>query len=147
MPPADLQIILTVIVWGYPLALTVYLLLRRFTGDQIALIAVLNNFTPYYFLPLIVLIPIAVYLNTLPAMALHIGLLFIGAFQFIPRYLPHAPTTDSTQPQLTVVTFNVSSTNRAHHLVEQWLRDTKPDIVLLQEVFSVESRIPPEKPE
>ncbi len=125
-----IQLPLLLLLWAYALALCGYLLLRL-TLSQWWAVAFLNNFAPYYFLPLLLAVPLAVPHKRLRL--LMISLAGVAALWFLPRALPDVPARAAPEQTLTVVAFNVWGGNDQLGTVVDWLRETDADIVFLQE--------------
>ncbi len=123
---------LTILAALYSLALALYLILRTAFGDGLWWLAFLNNFAPFYFLPLIVLLTLALLLRV-RRMAFLLPFALIGLIWFGPYYLPRSAPAP-TGSTLCVLTFNVWGDNRHLPEVEAWLRDMGADLVLMQEV-------------
>jgi vancomycin resistance protein VanJ len=118
---------------GYALALAIYLLLRLLIGDDFWALAAVNNLAPYYFLPLLVALPLSLLLRARHALLLTVPLAAVGLVWFGPYFLPQAPPiTDA--PLLRIVTFNVWGDNLRLDDVEGWLRAAAADLVLMQEI-------------
>ena len=120
----------------YILMLSTYIILRLLFGDAVWIMASLNNFAPYYFLPLLLTIPVAMLLRTPRLTGLKLILLAVGVIWFMPRYIPNNITRAAPQTETTVkvVTFNVPTRHQQYDQVANWLREVDADIVLLQEV-------------
>lgn len=121
----------------YALALLAYLVLRLAVGDRWWWLAFLHNFAPFYFAPLLILLPAALLLRDRASALRMLPLLAIGALWFGPLWLPD--NTDSAAAahsagRLEVVSFNVLYNNSRLDAVAAWLRAADADIVLLQEV-------------
>ncbi len=121
----------------YGLGLLVYLLLRLALRDSLWWLALLNNFTPYYFLPLLVLIPLLVILRA-RAMALRLlPLLLVGLLMYGPRWLPRTPAP-ADGDTLKLVTFNVLILTDEFSTQSAWLQSTGADLILLQEAGNLD---------
>jgi vancomycin resistance protein VanJ len=124
----------------YALGLATHLALRSIFGDARWWLEFTNIFTPWYFMPVIVLLPLAVITRARRAALVMTLAGIVGALWIAPYYLPKVQATPTTQAlSLRVVTFNTWGGNT--HFVENgygaigdWLRDVDADIVLLQEV-------------
>lgn len=131
-----------VIVWLaglYTVLLLAYLLLRGLVGDAWWWLAFLHNFAPYYFLPLVVLLPPAILLRLRGSAARLAVLLVIGVALYGGRWLPGGTALAAADGEpLRVVTFNVLPINPDFERIAAWLRTTDADVILLQE-------LPPEK--
>ena len=87
----------------------------------------------WYFLPLIVLFPLALLTRAKRGMLLMLPLVLIGTLWFGRYFLPKA-TAQPEEGGLSVITFNVWGGNPQLASVEAWLREQNADVVLLQEV-------------
>lgn len=131
---------MTTLLWGYVVGLGIYLLFRLMLGDGLWWLAWLNNFAPYYFLPLFIAIPLGVVLRLQRLQVVTIVLLTIGVIWLLPRFVngswlnPIANNDSSSQAALKIVTFNVWGGNAQLDRVSAWLRESDADIILLQEV-------------
>jgi vancomycin resistance protein VanJ len=117
---------------SYGFGLILFTVLAQLLGERPWWFALLRNFAPYYFLPLIGLIPLAFLGRARRAAALllsagAVGLGWFGAY-FIPKYPPEI------ERDLRVVTLNVGDFNTSLEEVALWLQQTGADIVLLQEL-------------
>ena len=92
-----------------------------------------NNFAPFVFLPLFVLVPVTLAMRRRLLLILMSPLAIVGVFWFGPYYLPKEKSKLISRP-LSVVTFNVSRCNRNMNEVERWLRLTDAQLVMLQEL-------------
>lgn len=126
----------------YTLALLAYLTLRLTAGDRWWWLAFLHNFAPYYFAPLLVLLPCALLLRDRTSASRLLLLLAVGALWFGPLWLPD--NTDSaaahSADRLEVVSFNILYNNPRLDDVAAWLRAADADIALLQEVAPASRR-------
>lgn len=122
-------------VSGYLLALIVYLLLRWVAGDRWWWLAFLNNFTPYYFAPLPVLLPLALLLR-LPRAALRtLPLIVLAALLYGPEWMPNNLSAAAVEGvPLKVITFNILPINPDIDAAVEWIRGEGADLVLLQEL-------------
>lgn len=127
---------LSVACWGYTASLTAYLILRWINRESFWFLGLLGNFVPYYFLPLVLLTPLA-YIQRNRWLFVSTSLLMgFGVLWFLPRYIPNnlghpVIGADST---LKVVTFNVWGDNPRQTEAIAWLQKTDADIVMLQEI-------------
>ncbi|MBE0689150.1 MAG: hypothetical protein IH587_03395, partial [Anaerolineae bacterium] len=88
-----------------PLVL-VYWLLRWFAGDRWWWLAFLNNFAAWYFLPLVVLLPLALLARSRRGLLLLLPVTVLAVVVLVPYYVPSA-RAEAADPALRVVTFNV----------------------------------------
>jgi vancomycin resistance protein VanJ len=117
----------------YLVGLAGYLLLRLIFGDQFWWLALLNNFVPFYFLPLFLLLPLVLILRAKRTTAFTLIFSVIGLAWFGPRFLPKIQAAPEGET-LRLVTFNVWGNNPQLSQVETWIRGTNADVILLQEV-------------
>lgn len=127
------RISVTLLSWVYALIMGLFLVLRFVVGDRFWLIGGVSNFTFYCFLPLIPLILLAIparakwgLITTIPIFL--VGVLMFGSY-FLPKY-PNAPVGAT----LKIVTFNVYNSNQSLTEMVTWLRETKADFVVMQEL-------------
>jgi endonuclease/exonuclease/phosphatase (EEP) superfamily protein YafD len=127
-----IQRILIVVAGVYALGLGAFLASRELLAGE-WWFALLINFTPLYFLPLLVLIPLTLYWRARVVNVLLVALLVYAVILFGRYYLPKqvAPSAESTL--VTLTTFNMSDRNEEPGVVPNWLREQDADIVLLQE--------------
>lgn len=140
--PATLPVVqwirrlLALTLWLYAIGLSSYLLLRLLLQDAFWLLAWASNFAPFYFLPLVLALPIGILLRAKRLSSANLILLLIGAVWFVPKYLPDNLFAGSPDynTSLKVVTFNIwGNNNRLDDLIA-WLQESEADLVLLQEV-------------
>lgn len=124
---------------AYGLALLVYLLLRAALGDSLWWLAFLHNFTPYYFAPLLGVIPLLFVAGTKKMAFRLLPLLLIGALLYGPLWLPRSIVAAEDDHTLKVVTFNVLILTENFDTMEAWLRTTGADVVLLQETGGLDT--------
>src|SRR5262249_38837680 len=91
-----------------------------------------HNAAPYYFLPLVILFPLALLLRMLRLAGWMVVLAVIGILWFAPLFLPK---TLPALPEnyLTLITFNVFPDNKHPKEIERWLLVKNADVVMLQE--------------
>lgn len=119
------------LMWLYLICLVVYLLLHFLAAGRWWWLALLDNFIPWYFIPLLLVIPLGRFVNSPAIATAGFLLLLVGAGWFGTRWLPK-----STQPgsaSLRVITFNLYPYNQRLHDVAAWLLQEDADLVLLQE--------------
>lgn len=127
----------------YALALLAYLALRLAAGDRWWWLAFLHNFAPYYFAPLLLLLPAALLLRDRASALRLLPLLAVGALWFGPLWLPDNADSAAAAygaDRLEVVSFNILYNNPRLDDAAAWLRETNADIVVLQEVVPASRR-------
>jgi vancomycin resistance protein VanJ len=117
----------------YIIGIVALALLRVLTGDAFWWATLLYNFVPYYFLPVLVLLPLALAARWRPVIGWMlvlgiIGLIWCGSM-FIPRTQPPA-----VGRPFSLVSFNIFPGNTQLADAEAWLLDRDADVILLQEV-------------
>ena len=132
-----LRAFVSLLTGGYALALLLFLILRLVFNDSFWWLALLANFTPFYFLPFALLLPLALLFRAKRGVLLMLPLTLIGAIWFGRLYLPKAeaqPTAQADVPTLRVMSFNIWGDNPNLLQVEDWLREMQADVALTQEV-------------
>lgn len=119
---------------AYALGLLIFLLLRLVLGDGLWWLALLGNFTPWYFAALVVLLPLALLSRAKRPALMLLPLAVLGLIWFGRLYLPKAQADAGDAPTLHVISFNVWGDNQNLTDVEDWLREMQADVVLTQEV-------------
>jgi endonuclease/exonuclease/phosphatase (EEP) superfamily protein YafD len=123
-----------VICWIYLGLLFLWLGFNIFANEQFTLIALINYLAVYLFLPLFILLIIAIacrnwYLGIGFLVGLLVFLLLWGA-QFTPRI----SRISTGQPTLTVMTYNVLAWHNYIDPILDTIKFENPDILLLQEL-------------
>ena len=117
----------------YVLALIAHLILRAVVGDEVWWVALLNNLTPYFFLPLILIFVFAILFRWRRMIFLSVILLVTGGLLYLPRFLPRSvEPMDGTA--IRVLTYNIFPDNRQLTDDIGWIRTQEADIILLQEI-------------
>jgi vancomycin resistance protein VanJ len=134
--------IVVLLTAAYALALIVYLVLRFALRDTLWWLAFLHNFAPYYFAPLLALIPLLFIVKARGTAVRLLPLLLIGLLLFGPRWLPK-PVVNAAgdTPSIKLVTFNVLVLTEDYERIIAWLRATDADVILLQEVDDAETPV------
>jgi len=135
-PNRALRWLRRILVFGintYSVGLVNYLVLRLFLGDRHWWLALLHNFTLFYFVPLLVLLPLAFMLRARRTLLVALVLAVIGLGRVGPRFIPKAQVAPDGLG-LRVLTFNMWDRNPRRDDVIAWLRQTDADLVLLQEI-------------
>jgi endonuclease/exonuclease/phosphatase (EEP) superfamily protein YafD len=109
-----------------------YLLLRIVFGDGFWWLALLNALAHLWFLPLVILFPLAILIDGRTAFRL-MPLVLVAGLWFGP-YFRSKSVPEATGPTLRVVTFNVWGDNPRMAEVDTWIRESGADVVLLQEI-------------
>jgi endonuclease/exonuclease/phosphatase (EEP) superfamily protein YafD len=131
--------VLSLLSGVYALALVIYLALRLLAGDGWWWLAFLHNFTIWYFVPLLPLLPLALLAGAHRAALRLLPLLVIGLVWYAPYWLTPALHPPGGIPALTVATFNVLPHERPLEPVADWLLGTDADLILLQELSESQS--------
>lgn len=138
VPPPRLgdliRLLFTLIVGLYLAALACYLILRLLFGDRFWWLSLLNTFSYLLFLPLLILLPVALLFGMRRSALRLIPLAFVGGLWFAPYYLPKSLPAPDGQT-LRVLTFNVWGRNRSMEAAMEWINNSRADVVLLQEVI------------
>lgn len=118
-------------VYGLPLALLV--ILRRATGDRLPLVAALNSFAIYCFLPVIALLALGVITRSKRGLLLTVPLTFVGAALFAGYFVPIRPAPPAGD-SFRVATFNLYRRQNDLTPTVEWLNSANVDVALLQGV-------------
>jgi endonuclease/exonuclease/phosphatase (EEP) superfamily protein YafD len=123
------------ITWFYTSLIVLWFILHGWLGDAVWWMALLNVFTPYLFLPLVLLLPVALFcrwrplrVSVLPPVI--VFLLLYGVL-FLPALMPSS-ADDGTV--LTAMSFNVWGFSRSPTTARAIVNGDVPDIVALQEL-------------
>lgn len=130
--------VLAFVAGFYGLALVVYLALRLALADSLWWLAFLHTFTPYYFAPLPVLIPLLLVAGARRMAVRLLPLALIGLLLYGPLWLPRSIAADTRGQSIKVVTFNIMVLTHQFDRMADWLRATDADVILLQEVGGLE---------
>jgi vancomycin resistance protein VanJ len=99
------RVLLIGVTGSYALGLALFLVLRILFGDRFWWLSLLNSFALLGFLPLFILLPLALLSKARPIFILNVALALIGVLWFGPYYLPKAHAAPSGLA-LRIVTFN-----------------------------------------
>ncbi|MFN8447211.1 MAG: endonuclease/exonuclease/phosphatase family protein [Anaerolineae bacterium] len=128
-----LRRLLTAAACAYAIGLLAFLLSSRFMGDQ-WWYALLTNFLPVYFVPLVVLLPLMIVWRARATILLLIPVVLYAAVVFGRYYFPPPNAAAPNGDSVSVTTFNVSQYNRQKPAIIDWLRAQHADLVFLQEI-------------
>jgi endonuclease/exonuclease/phosphatase family metal-dependent hydrolase len=123
----------------YALAMVVYLVLRLVFGDGFWWLSLLNSFAHLLFMPLVPLLALVALVRSRIAALRLLPLAVIGGLWFGPYLLPKSQAAQ-TGASLRVLTFNVWGNNHNLRPIEDWIRESQADVVLLQEVSPAYAR-------
>ncbi|MCA9892190.1 MAG: endonuclease/exonuclease/phosphatase family protein [Anaerolineae bacterium] len=132
--PSLLQRLLTLLFGLYLLFLLAYVIMRPIFGDQLWWLNMLHNGAPFYFLPLVIILPLALLMRAKRLAGVALLLAIVGGIWLVPRFLPAAPPDAPYGTEFDLISFNVYPYNETMEDVIDWLRVQDADIVLLQEV-------------
>ena len=117
----------------------VYLPLSFLLGDRFWLLAFINNYRIYLFLPLVLIIPFGLVMRRIWIIIPSVILAIIGIILVAPYFIPKS-LAPAAGPMLSVVTFDVSAANTDLSAIKDWLLQTNADVILLQEVNTFQIR-------
>ncbi len=119
----------------YLLSMALYLLLRFTIQDRIWIISQLNSFALLLFIPLPIVLLMALLARSRRAVAYALPVLIIALLWFGPRFLPkNLPIPSANTPKLRVISSNISHFNIAPERVPALAASQNPDVIFLQEV-------------
>ncbi|HSH20987.1 MAG TPA: endonuclease/exonuclease/phosphatase family protein, partial [Candidatus Caenarcaniphilales bacterium] len=118
----------------YCAALVALSLVHLVAPQRSGLLAITQVFAPHLFLPLVLLVPLAIARGTTAARVAIVAAAVIGVVRFAPGMvsLPPAPT-EAAEP-VAVLTWNLAAGQAAGHLLIERLLASEADVVGLQEV-------------
>lgn len=136
MPMSSRTLRLSILGWSYLLSLLLWLSLRLLFFDRFWWLALLNTFAPYLFLPLVILLPLALwYRRRTLFFGMILGcLLFVLLFQPRLNFFSKAVSINPADSVLKVMSFNLLWSNQDYAKIAQLLRQTKPDLLGVQEL-------------
>lgn len=114
-----------------------YLLLRMLFGGAWWWLAFLNTFALWLFMPLLVMIPLALLLRGKYSAALSLLLAIAGLWKFAP--VAHTPQSNAPH-DLRVMSFNVWKDNEHIGEAVDWILAQDADILILQEFIDEHNR-------
>ena len=123
------------LAWIYIILFFLWILLRFLLFDSLWVLALINTVALYLFVPLIILLPFALFSKR---WSLVFGLcfplgLFIGLYSSF--FLPSLPTPVSQNSQtIKVMTFNMLRSNTDYNSIIKMVAENSPDIIGLQEI-------------
>jgi vancomycin resistance protein VanJ len=129
--------------WAYMILFYIWLFIRVIFKDRWWLEFV-NSLTLYWFLPLIITIPVAIFYQQPLLLLFSLAALFIFFLSFVYFFFPHRPFSKKCRKdrEIKVMTFNILQSNQDADKIIQVILDSEADIVALQEVTQpVQSRI------
>lgn len=121
----------------YGLLLTAWLLLRLWRGEQSALIGLMNAIGVWWFVPLIVLLPLALLSRTRQTLIMLSFLVLPALFFFSPDLVPHAwssPLPAESEIRLRVFNLNALVSNVSYEAVAARISEHEPDLIAIQEL-------------
>jgi len=113
-------------------ALITLFLLFRWVGQHTWWIALLSTFTPFFFTPILILLPLAVLIREPYLLVRLLIIAAIGAAWFGPYFLPKTSAAGNIQT-LSIATLNADIYNTQPDAIEAWLRADAPDVMFMQE--------------
>jgi vancomycin resistance protein VanJ len=121
---------------AYVLLLSLYLLLRLLPANPPWWVNALHNFAPYYFVPLLLIVPLALLAHTHRGVLAALSLLMLVATAwFGPRFFKLTPVQAGTDADtITLVTFNTMRGEPDPEAFVSWIREVNPDVINLQEM-------------
>ena len=131
----SLRAFLSLLIGMYALGLLLFVILRLIFGDSLWWLAFFGNFTPFYFVVLMGLLPLALIVRARRCVLLMIPLALIGLLMFAPPYLPKAQA-QAVPNSFRLITFNVWGDNPDISRIEDWLKAEQADAVVTIELPS-----------
>ena len=117
----------------HSLALTAWLLLRLLRGESSVSVALMNAVGVWWFVPLLVLLPIALLIRARQALIISLIFVLLALFFFGPDWRAQEAAADNAA-QLRVLSFNALFKNESYEAVEALIREHQPDLIAIQEL-------------
>lgn len=129
------KVIVTLTVTLYTIPLTTWLLQRWWYGESLVFVGFMNAVGVWWFLPLIILFPLALLFRVRQALII-LSLLLIPAIYFFgAEFIPHfSPTVAEDATRVKVLSFNMLTSNIEYNQVIDLIETYQPDIVAIQEL-------------
>ena len=137
---SPLKNLLTGLLALYGGLLLIYWLLWLLVGDDINLLALLHNLAPYYFLPVLIALPLTLILRVKRTFFLYGLLGLIGFLWFAVPLLPK-PAPVPHDDSFKLITFNVFPQNDRLPEAIDWLLAQDADVIAMQEIGGDISRL------
>lgn len=103
-------------------------------GDATWWLILLNRLVPYFFVPVPVLLTVALFTHRFKLILLLVIPTLIFGLLYYPYLLPKLAQTKSNEADLSVMTYNVLFSNLEYDAVANVILTHRPDLVALQEV-------------
>ncbi len=123
-----------VLCTAYVGALALFLVLRLALHRLPSFLALLNVFTPFLFLPLLLIIPLGLWLQSRAAVAGALALALVFVLRYGPLYLPRAGKGAGDGPRFKVMTFNTEVNRADPDSMVAAIRREDADVVALVEL-------------
>lgn len=117
----------------YATIILTYLAVRLVAADAFWRLAFIDTFAHWLILPVFLLLPMALVLRKRRIAFALLPIALTGIVWFAPYFMPKFPPKPTGQV-IRVLTFNVWGNNHDLSRIEDWIRQSGADLVLLQEV-------------
>ena len=119
----------------YSAGLLVFLALRPSWYAALPFVRLVNNFTPFLFVPLALTLPLALWMRSRMAVASQIVLLVMFAYLYGPYFLPRfRPVGEGKKNSIKVMTFNLGPGQASPEQIVASIESEGADIVAVQEL-------------
>ena len=142
-----ITLFLTTLTTLYTLLVISWFVLHTLLGDRPWWLALINIFAPHLFLPLLLLLPLALLAQRRIAMMSLIPPLLLFVWLYGNLFIPMPPTATAAEggpiadDAFTVMTFNVHARSHSKETARVILENGLPDLVAIQELRSGMARI------
>lgn len=133
-----IRALILILLGLYLLFVAVGFIIYAFIKPDVSAIELLKTIFEFSLWASVPVLLIALLLRAWRVSAVALAAVILFAVVFIPKLTPRNPDFDSSAPQLTVMTFNLKTTDDG---LEQIIRDAAPDIVALQELSAASADI------
>jgi len=125
----------TVLGWLYASLIIAWFVLHAWVGDAIWWLALLNSFTPFLFLPLLLILPACLVCRWRAFQISAVPPVLIFLVLYGDLFLPQLAIA-SGEDSLVIMTFNVWGYSGSAETAQAIIHDEVPDIVAIQELSS-----------
>lgn len=133
-----MNVFMSITLWTYLAVLLTWLIGRAFIGDGSTLVLGLNYLGVWLFSPLLVYIPWVMFGRQKAAAVLLVIPVFLFLWFYGNLFDPRRVRTENPRDSFSVVTYNTKCSNADGIAFGEFLDDSQPDILALQEVVSLE---------
>jgi len=123
------------IIGLYTIFVVLWFILHLLYGDSLWWLALLNVFAPFFFLPLVVLLPLSIFWRRRPVLISMVPPIFVFLWLYGHAFWPFRPQLPITaETPFTVMSFNIWGGSRSAETIQVIQDNGLPDVVAIQEL-------------